>query len=186
MMRAAAYVHNIAPDAGKREENDFYPTPPEGTRALLSVESFVGSIWEPACGDGAISQELEAAGYTVRSTDLIDRGYGTPGVDFLQQKDRCRNLVTNPPFKLALPFMKHALAVTDRKVALLGRLAWLEGQRRRALYEAHPPARVWVFSRRLTMLRGGWDGGKGGGSMTAFAWFVWDRDHRGATVLGWL
>jgi len=40
------------------------------------VESFEGQIWEPACGDGAISRVLEAAGYQVISTDLIDRGYG--------------------------------------------------------------------------------------------------------------
>lgn len=28
-----------------RIPNDFYPTPPEATRALLSVEDFDGSIW---------------------------------------------------------------------------------------------------------------------------------------------
>ena len=33
----------------RRVPNDFYPTPPEAVRALLSVESFEGSIWEPAC-----------------------------------------------------------------------------------------------------------------------------------------
>jgi len=42
----------------KRAAFEFYPTPPEATRALLSVESFEGDIWEPACGDGAISKVL--------------------------------------------------------------------------------------------------------------------------------
>ena len=32
----------------RRLPNEFYPTPPEATRALLSVETFDGSIWEPA------------------------------------------------------------------------------------------------------------------------------------------
>lgn len=45
----------------KRAAYEFYPTPPEATRALLSVESFDGAIWEPACGDGAISEVLKAA-----------------------------------------------------------------------------------------------------------------------------
>ncbi len=63
---------------------EFYPTPPEATRALLSVENFDGDIWEPACGDGAISRELTAAGYNVTSTDLIDRGFGTGGQNFLK------------------------------------------------------------------------------------------------------
>lgn len=45
-----------------RPTNDYYPTPPEATQALLGVESFDGDIWEPACGDGAICRVLEANG----------------------------------------------------------------------------------------------------------------------------
>jgi hypothetical protein len=39
-----------------RADHDYYPTPPEAVRALLGVEQFEGTIWEPACGDGAISR----------------------------------------------------------------------------------------------------------------------------------
>jgi len=42
-----------------RIPNEFYPTPPEAVRALLSVESFKGTIWEPACGDGGIADILK-------------------------------------------------------------------------------------------------------------------------------
>ncbi|WP_041787782.1 hypothetical protein [Rhodomicrobium vannielii] len=59
-----------------RAAYEFYPTPPEATRALLSVERFDGPIWEPACGTGWISEELIAAGYDVLSTDLVNYGYG--------------------------------------------------------------------------------------------------------------
>lgn len=83
----------------KRAAFEFYPTPPEATRALLSVESFEGSIWEPACGDGAISKVLEAAGYQVISTDLIDRGYGAGGHNFLKSdRPLAKNIITNPPY----------------------------------------------------------------------------------------
>lgn len=83
----------------KRAAYEFYPTPPEATRALLSAEGFEGSIWEPACGDGAISKVLEAAGYQVVSTDLIDRGYGAGGHDFLKSdKPLAKNIITNPPY----------------------------------------------------------------------------------------
>lgn len=83
----------------KRAAYEFYPTPPEAVRALLSVESFSGSIWEPACGDGAISKVLEAAGYQVISTDLIDRGYGAGGQDFLKSdRPLAKNIITNPPY----------------------------------------------------------------------------------------
>lgn len=83
----------------KRAAYEFYPTPPEATRALMSVESFEGDIWEPACGDGAISKVLEAAGYQVVSTDLIDRGYGVGGHNFLKSDNPlAKNIITNPPY----------------------------------------------------------------------------------------
>ena len=83
----------------KRAAYEFYPTPPEATRALLSVEQFDGSIWEPACGDGAISKVLTEAGYQVVSTDLIDRGYGEGGHDFLKSTTPlAKNIITNPPY----------------------------------------------------------------------------------------
>ena len=61
-----------APLAEHRD--DFYATPPEAVRALLSVENFSGTLWEPACGDGAIVNVLREAGHTVYATDLVDRG----------------------------------------------------------------------------------------------------------------
>ncbi len=83
----------------RRIPNEFYPTPPEATRALLSVETFDGSIWEPACGEGAIAKELSAAGNTVVATDLVDYGFGISGVDFLKEsRPRARHVVTNPPY----------------------------------------------------------------------------------------
>ncbi|PID44236.1 MAG: hypothetical protein CSB48_02440 [Proteobacteria bacterium] len=44
-----AKVSNAKTRFPKRAPFEFYPTPPEAVRALLSVEQFDGSIWEPAC-----------------------------------------------------------------------------------------------------------------------------------------
>jgi hypothetical protein len=182
-----AWARGISPDKTNAERDHFYPTPPEGTRALLSVESFNGDIWEPACGDGAISRELEAAGYSVTSTDLIDRGYGTPGVDFLlDYQTVCPNIVTNPPFKLAGEFARHALARSTRKVCMLARLAWLEGKSRGEFFQSSPLARVWVFSSRLNMQRARQAEKADAGGMIAFAWFVWEHGHQGQPHIGWL
>lgn len=185
-MRAAHRVTGVAVDHANREKDDFYPTPPEGTRALLGVEQFDGPIWEPACGDGAIVNVLREAGHDVVATDLVARGEGTARVDFLMEyQTLAPNIVTNPPFKLAAPFMRKALELADRKVAILLRLACLEGAERGDIYDNTPLARVWVFRKRLTMMRGEVKDGQAGG-MLAFAWFVWDRTHTGAPVLGWL
>ncbi len=175
-----------------REKDDFYRTPEACTRALLGVERFGPLVWEPACGDGAISAVIEGwAGIRkVLSTDLVDHGYGRAGVDFLSERrlpePHC-DIVTNPPFRLADEFALHALALGARKVALLGRTAWLEGAARyRRLWSVHPPSRIWQFCKRQTLWRGDRESpGKGG--TTAYAWFVWDRSHAmGGTQLGWL
>lgn len=170
-----------------REKDDFYPTPPEATEALLSVEKFVGDILEPACGDGAISRVLEASGYSVRSSDLIDRGYGETGLDFIGvgYPYRASNVVTNPPFKLALQFVWRALDVCDRKVAMLLKVAFLEGVERGAMFRQTPLARVWVFSKRVTF-RNTMRGEVQGSGMMAFAWFVWEHGYSGKPELGWL
>jgi hypothetical protein len=181
------YVQSIAPDKENREKDDFYPTPPEGTEALLGVEKFTGPIWEPACGDGAISDVLKANKYTVISTDLVDRGYGNSQIDFLMEyQPLAPNIITNPPFKLAMEFAERAIELTTGKVAMLARLAFLEGKARRELFESTPLARVHVFSKRLTMLRRGDESLRGGGSMQAFAWFVWEHGHKSAPTLGWI
>lgn len=57
------------PEFLARATDDFYPTPPEPTIAFLRAEmtrlkDFV-TIWECACGDGAMGREIEAAGLDV-------------------------------------------------------------------------------------------------------------------------
>jgi hypothetical protein len=176
-MGAERFVHNVSPDHGKTEKDHFYPTPPEATKSLLALEDFPPTIWEPACGDGAISKVFLEQDFDVVSTDLVDRGFGTPNVDFLlEHKLLGEAIVTNPPFKLAQEFVEHALDLGASKVCMLLRLAWLEGVGRKALFmnEKRHLSRVWVSSRRLTMVRAGDDELRGGGGMVAFAWFVWE------------
>ena len=187
MTKAAHLMIVGARDAGSLRKDDFLPTPPEATRALLKVETFEDPIWEPACGDGAISKVLEAHDYTVFSTDLVDRGYGKSGVDFLMEWTmRAPNIVTNPPFKLAQTFVETALRLTTRKVAILARLAWLEGSARRKLFQATLLARVWVFSKRLPRMHRHDYTGPRTTSTIAFAWFVWEHGYTGKPTLGWI
>ena len=52
-------AHSIQGVSKGRPDGDFYPTPPYATQELLKREVFCGSIYEPACGDGAISEVLK-------------------------------------------------------------------------------------------------------------------------------
>lgn len=167
-----------------RAHDDFYRTPAAATAALLARESFPGYVWECACGDGAMAEPIEDAGYCVHATDLVDRGYGQGGVDFLAAKTLppgCESIITNPPFKLGTAFMRHAIGLGARKVALLCRVAFLEGQERRPILEEHL-SRVWIFSSRITLWRGDDPAAQDKGGAMAFAWFVFERGHRGASI----
>lgn len=170
-------------ERGDREQDDFYATPSNATEALLSVEQFAGDIYEPCCGMGHITKVLENSGYTVESTDLRDRGFGTPNVDFLNETKPRDNIITNPPYKGAIKFIAKACEIAEQKVALLLPLRYLEGVERGDFYSHTPPARVWVFKRRIAMLKGGEDSGQ---ALMAFAWFVFDKNHEGATEVGWI
>jgi hypothetical protein len=168
--------------------HDFYQTPRRAIEALLSVEKFDGLMWECACGAGAISSVLEEHGYTVVSSDLIDRGFGVGGVDFLKQEYvAAPNIVTNPPFNRSLEFVLHARRLATVKTAILCRTLWLESSVRYSkLFEADRPARMWQFSKRLPMMhREGWTGVKSTPAI-AYAWYVWDRGNAVQTVVDWL
>ena len=53
-----------------RVENDYYPTPPVATYALIKTLDVPDKIWEPAAGRGWISHELIRNGKNVYSSDL--------------------------------------------------------------------------------------------------------------------
>ncbi len=165
---------------------DFYPTPDWATHALVDNERFEGQIWEPACGDGTMVRVLRDSGQPVDASDLYDRGYGKTGVDFLKASRRVENIVTNPPYNSAEGFVEAGLRQATHKVCLLLRLAFLEGaNRQRTIFSTTPPARVWVFSERITFYPAG-AVVKGSGT-TAYAWFVWDKqDASRSTELKWL
>lgn len=154
---------------------DFYPTPPWAVDALLKYETFTGDILEPACGTGNISEKLKAAGFNVISSDIHDYGYGTPNVDFFSINTPVDNLITNAPYNQADQFVLHALKITKKKIALLLRLAFLEGARRyENIYSKTPPTSVLVFTKRLTFNPESIKGNSGSGYVT-YAWFIWDR-----------
>lgn len=173
----------------ERVEHDYYATEPKAVELLLELEQFGSTIWEPACGEGHISKVLEAHGYSVASTDLIDRGYGIGGVDFLGLDSRPvdYDIITNPPYKYGMEFVEKALEVVaeGRKVAMFLKLQFLEGKARRALFEKYPPKTVYVSSGRLHCARNGDFKEAVKNNAVAYCWFVWEKGYMGNTVIKW-
>jgi hypothetical protein len=160
--------------------NDVYETPPCAVEALIRVEALPEHIWEPCCGSGLIVEVLRASGYRVTASDLVgDR------IDFLMEwraPEGVGAIVTNPPYKLAADFVRHGLKLVPT-VAMLLRFNFFESEARSDLLDGGSLARVHVFKNRLPrMHRQGWAGPRSS-STTAYAWFVWQRNHVGPTTI---
>lgn len=177
-----------------RAEYDWYVEGPEIVDALLDIEAhfggFPGPVWDPACGGGNIPQRCKARGIRAKGSDIVNRGYGEAGVDFLACRiRRVGSIITNPPFGRSLkPWAFKALACAKGKVALLAPWSWYESVGRDdllgcGLHYPTPLARVWVSRKRVSMPPGGL-GVKPKGGKVPYAWYVFEHGHQGAPALG--
>lgn len=174
-----------------REENDFYPTPPEPTRAFLNAESArlkdFPLIWEPACGDGAMVREIRAAGHDCVGSDLIQRW--PDGADFRQadfmrsRKPLAPAIITNPPYDRVNwrdgkgQWITHAMDVLGVEyMALLLSWSWPGAGGLGGVWARFPPARVYLMRWKVDFT------GAGAPPMLN-GWFVWERAHQGETIL---
>lgn len=163
------------------DSTDFTPTPAPVAQAMCELERWGPTVWEPACGDGAISGEFFRRGHDVVETDLVPRGCGSR-LDFLQARELLApEICTNPPFNRAAAFVDQALNLGASKVLMLLPLGWMQAVSEPAagLLDGRGLARVWVSARRIEFKRGGWDGGAGGGPVHKHALFVWVPGHVG-------
>lgn len=184
-MNIALAIAGSSRGNGDREVNDFYPTPAYAVEALLKRETFEGTIWECACGEGDISNVLLAHGHSVISTDLIDRGYGQT-IDFFKSTHVANNIVTNPPFKYAREFVEHAKQQTDGKIAMFLKTLFLEGGSRYEMFHdtQYPLKTVYQFSKIVTLTKAGMKMKNSG--MLSYAWFVWDKNYVGKPQIEWI
>ena len=175
----------------ERAAYDYYATEPRAVELLLEQEQFASTIWEPACGEGHISNVLQEHGYEVISTDLIDRGFGNGGVDFLSCTapitDAPCDVITNPPYKYSTEFAEHALELIEdgQKMAMFLKLTFMESKKRKPFFQKYPPRTVYVSSGRLTC---GFNGQfhVHSAKAIAYAWYVWEKEFKGDPVIKWI
>lgn len=132
------------------------------------------------------SKKLIEYGFNVVASDLIDRGYGVSGIDFLKWDNLYDgDIITNPPYKYALEFVEHALKIIPcgRKVIMFLKLQFLEGQERRRLFDTNQLAKVYVFSKRQQC---GKNGVFSGSSAIAYGWFVFIKNYNDKPIIEWI
>jgi hypothetical protein len=201
--RSTAVMQQRRPDgAGRRGRViappalNYFPTPPWATRALCQfladqvTDLRLQTCWEPACGEGHMVRPLREYFSHVRASDVHQ--YGDNDIaDFTlapliaDEIGSVDWVVTNPPFTLALDFIRAATAASRRGFAMLVRGAFLESADRFAqLWSVFPPAYVLHFAERVVMLEnrlvqaGAPDPfadreDAKASSATAYVWLVW-------------
>jgi hypothetical protein len=145
-------------------------------------------VWEVSCGEGHLSKRLEEYGHEVYSTDLIDRGYGVGGIDFLEcDKKWDGDILTNPPYKYAQQFVEHALELIpdDSKVFMFLKLQFLEGKSRRKLFDTGCLKTLWVSTSRILCAKNGIFEGADS-SAVAYAWFEFQKGFNGNPIIKWI
>jgi hypothetical protein len=167
--------------AGRREKSTFdhYATPSWATQSLLDRESFSQTVWEVACGDGAMVLVLEKNKYNVIATDI------QTGNNFFDEGRRGCDIITNPPFNQAEDFIWHSLDVGGRKIAMFLKLSFLESIGRFKLFTTTPLKTVYVFCKRVQLYPYGTDKPKNSGTI-AYAWYVWDKEYVGKPNIEWI
>lgn len=186
-----------------RNPSDRYLTPAWAVRAILPhvlTPTHSGAVLDPCCGDGGLLTvvhehapkahlhgiELDEAYAFEAVRRLADARQDIAHADALTwdgpQWD-CDLVLTNPPYSLAMDFVRRALdMMADRErintIAMLLRLAFLEGAKRAGFHHDNP-SDVYVLSKRPSFT------GDGKSDSCAYAWFVWG-DGRGGSwqVLG--
>ena len=183
--------------ATTRVEHDFYATDPETLKMFLyefwKENTFEGSILEPACGQGHISKTLKELlpNFDIISTDLINRGYGIGGVDFLTHdyKRKFNTVITNPPFSLAKEFIEKGLEVSDKYVIMFCKIQLLEGVKRKDMFLNTPLKYVYVHTTRQATWKDGNptdSKGRKWANTMCLAWFVWDKEYVGNPIIKWI
>ena len=177
-------IETIGKPNESRESNDFYATPPKEVENILEYEKLHGSILDNSCGEGHLIKPIKEKypNNKIIATDLIDRGYGETGLDFLSKNypyTSVDNIVMNPPFKYANDFIKKSLKIINNKLLVFARLQLLTSQARyNKIFKNNKPNRVYVYVDRVNCAKNADFESNNSGSMT-FAWFVWEKNNLG-------
>ena len=179
-----------------RVDNDFYATDPKSTKALLDIVKFEGNRFlEPCCGEGHIARVIKEyyPNADITAIDIVDRGYGEGGIDFLtyNNEELFDNVITNPPFVLAQDFIEHSydLVREGGKIAMFLKIQFLEGVGRKALFDKGYLKYVYVFRARQSPWRDGSPvdfNGKKWASTFCFAWFIFEKGFKGEPIIRWI
>ena len=181
----------------ERQNEDFYATDPVATEWLLKLENIHDVVIDNSVGEGDLMFPIIKSGRKVIGFDIVNRFSQHPGFEFRNENwldfnpDKLLNadIIFNPPYKLAQEFVEHSINLVEegRKVCAFLKLQFLEGKKRKELFEKYPPKIVYVSSSRILCAKNADFTGmrEAGGSAVAYAWYVWEKGYKGETLIKW-
>lgn len=188
----------------KRVDNDFYATNPQAVEMLLKNYDFNGiSILEPCVWGGHIARTVDSFYINkkdITGVDLVDRGYPNTIVqNFLEWNTdkKFEGIITNPPYSLAKEFVEKGMTLlTDEtestvngQMAMFLKIQFLEGIKRKELFEKYPPKYIYVFRKRMATWNNGQEfdsNGKRWATTMCHAWFIWEKNSKTEPIVRWL
>jgi predicted RNA methylase len=194
----------------EREALDYYATPSKEVTNILEVLNLDlngAEVLEPCCGGGHMVEgiyQYDRSAF-ITATDIMQRSnpfltrdavgntimyhYGT-NYDFLGDDypfDKADYVILNPPFSVIIPFVQRSLEIADKGVLMLGRLKFLESQKRYTeIFKDNPPTKIFGYIDRIACYKNG-DFSEKPSSIEAYAWFYWDKnDTSKKTEFNWI
>lgn len=142
-----------------RQNEDFYATSPKAVELFLAAlkrDKIVlnSKLWECACGQGHISKVLINNGFSVYSSDLVNRGFSNNLFDFLNSECKLdltkTDIITNPPYKKAKEFVLKGLELLNEgnRLIMFLKFRFLEGERRFKSIFCNTPPHTFIFTLR--------------------------------------
>ncbi|MDY6154766.1 MAG: hypothetical protein SPI06_15305, partial [Terrisporobacter sp.] len=106
-------------------------------------------------------------------------------------------IITNPPYSLAKEFVEKGMTLlTDEtentvngQMAMFLKIQFLEGIKRKELFEKYPPKYIYVFRKRMATWNNGQEfdsNGKHWATTMCHAWFIWEKNSKTEPIVRWL
>lgn len=182
-----------------RVDNDYYATDPKAVKKLfnnLAINKEINSFLEPCVGGGNIADEVISIRKpsTTKFIDIVDRGYpNTEVADYLtySSDEKFDLIMTNPPYSLGQEFVNKSMSMLSKGGYLIMflKIQFLEGMKRKPMFNKYPPKYIYVFRKRMGTWRNGEefdDDGKHRSTTMCHAWFVWQDGFSGEPIVRWI
>lgn len=189
----------------EREALDYYATPPQEVTNILEVIGLdlkKTTILEPCCGGGHMVEgiykyephaNIIATDIMQRVSPFLEREAGNDTIKYYYGTDydfladnypvECVDyIIMNPPFSIIIPFVQRSLEIANKGVLMLGRLKFVESQKRYTeIFKDNPPTKIFGYIDRIACYKNG-DFSEKPNSIEAYAWFYWDKNNASKTT----